>query len=142
MMKVITSSIAKGKTVFLRVDWNVPLQHGTVVDDFRILASLPTVSLLRACSAKIIVGMHLGSPKGYDASLSTRHLMKVLPRYIRGSRIMHQPLSDERAMHDAVKRMKAKDILVLENLRFDKGEKDNIWIIFDFLTPREFSRIK
>ena len=114
----------KGKRVLVRVDFNVPVEHGKVADDTRIRASLPTVDHLREAGAKVILCSHLGRPKGGpDPAASLRpvadHLRQLgIPCTFATDCI--GPVAD-----DAVARLKAGDVLLLENVRFHKGEEKN-----------------
>ena len=69
-----------GRTVLVRSDLNVPLADGRVGDDFRIRASLPTISHLRDAGAKVVVASHLGRPKGPDPSFSLVPVAEELGR--------------------------------------------------------------
>ena len=60
----------EGKTVFLRADLDAPLSNGKIDDDTRLIAALPTIEYLLKQNCKIIIGGHLGRPKGIDKSLS------------------------------------------------------------------------
>src|SRR5699024_4441655 len=62
--KSIRDFDVKGKRVFCRVDFNVPMQDGEITDETRILAALPTITYLVENSAKVILATHLGRPKG------------------------------------------------------------------------------
>jgi len=68
----------RGKTVFLRADYNVPVEDGKITDDYRIKQSLPTVQYLLSQDIKLIICSHLGRPEGYDASLSLAPVAKRL----------------------------------------------------------------
>jgi 3-phosphoglycerate kinase len=115
-----------GKTVFLRVDFNVPLDdEGQIRDDTRIRAALPTLNYLLEQSAKVVCASHLGRPKGkFDPKLSMKPVAKRLSELIREDVILAQDV-----FGDAVDRLKEglkqKQVLVLENLRFYEGEKKN-----------------
>ncbi len=77
--QTIKSQNVKGKTVLVRVDYNVPLEDGEITDDLRIRASLPTLKYLReAGAAKIILISHLGRPEGEDPKLSLRPVAERL----------------------------------------------------------------
>lgn len=113
----------KGKKVLLRVDFNVPLKdNGDVQDDTRMVESLPTIKELLKRGAKIIIMTHLGRPKGKDPKLTldkvAKHLTKLLKKPVKKlDEITGKKVETE------VKKMKEKDIVMLENIRFDKGEE-------------------
>lgn len=115
----------QGKRVLCRCDFNVPLDHwGDILDDTRIVAALPTISFLVSKGAKVILCSHLGRPKGYDKFLSlfpvAVFLMKHFPNKVKFCSKVVGPEVD-----DAVSKLKDGEILVLENLRFNKGEEEN-----------------
>lgn len=114
----------EGKRVLLRADLNVPLSDGEVADDTRIRASLPTIELLRARGARIVLVSHLGRPKGVDPSLSMAPVAKRL-RKLLGSEVKLAPavVGDEvEAMAEA---LEPGEVLLLENSRFEEGETKN-----------------
>ncbi|MFA6194523.1 MAG: phosphoglycerate kinase [Patescibacteria group bacterium] len=113
-----------GKTVFLRVDFNVPLKDGKIKEDYRIKAGLETVEFLLSQGARLIIASHLGEPMGYEATSSlqpvARHLESLLKRPVRFmSEIVGPKISA------AVKEMKTGEVIMLENLRFNEGEYKN-----------------
>ena len=122
-MQTIHDADIKGKVVLVRVDYNVPMKDGKIIDDLRIRASLPTLEyLLEAGAEKIVLISHLGRPEGkenldFTLSLVADELKKLLP----GQKIGFCPLPRE---GEAVK-SDAK-IVLLENLRFDPGEEGNL----------------
>lgn len=116
----------EGKKVFLRVDFNVPLDETREIrDDTRIKAALPTINHLLDHKVRLIVASHLGRPKGqYKPELSLKPVAKRLSELI-----SREVLLAPDVIGDAVDRMKkdlSKDkVLLLENLRFHPGEKGN-----------------
>ncbi len=121
-MKYVDQLPVDGKTVFLRVDFNVPLREGKVEDDTRIRAALPTINYLLQRKAKLVLASHLGRPKGKavkELSLKpvAEHLGKLLGRPVKFS---------PRTVGEEADRMKEGlregDVLLLENLRFNPGE--------------------
>ncbi len=114
------------KRVLVRVDFNVPLSpDGKVLDDFRIRASLPTINYLIENNAKVILMTHLGRPKGRVVpNLRLDPVAKVL------SELINRPVKKlDDCIGEEVKKevfsMKDGDIILLENLRFHKEEKEN-----------------
>ena len=114
----------KGKTVLVRVDYNVPMKDGKITDDLRIRASLPTLEYLRTVGAKkIILISHLGRPEGRDAELSLEKAAKALGKMLPGVEFVAEVAGEK--VEKKVNEMKDGGILVLENLRFDRGEEEN-----------------
>jgi len=108
-----------GKRVFVRVDYNVPLQDGVIQDDRRIRASLPTLRYLLEQGASLVLASHLGRPKGApDPKYSLAPVAKHL------STLLEQPvslISDWAHPHP----LEPGEIVLLENLRFHPGETQN-----------------
>lgn len=124
MYQTIRDVDVEGKTVLVRVDYNVPLDGGKITDDLRVRASLPTLEYLRAAGAeKIIVISHLGRPEGKDESLSLGIVAKALGKML--SDVAFVSEVDGKEAKEAVARLKNGGILMLENLRFYSGEKAN-----------------
>ncbi|MHC4957838.1 MAG: phosphoglycerate kinase [Planctomycetota bacterium] len=114
-----------GKRVFCRVDFNVPLDGGRVVDDARIQAALPTIELLRQKGARIVLGSHLGRPKGKpDPQWSLAPVAARLTELVGGSVAFTSDCVGE-DVEAAVAALEPRSILLLENLRFHAGEKEN-----------------
>ena len=123
-LPTLDSLQVEGKTVLVRSDLNVPLAAGEVADDFRISASLPTIQHLLGRGAKVVVCSHLGRPKGVDEGL------RMDPVARRMSEIGGFPVSklDVVAGAEAEAAIAATDagtVTLLENTRFEAGEKKN-----------------
>ena len=115
----------KGKRILVRCDFNVPLDNwGDILDDTRITAAVPTISYLVERGAKVILCSHLGRPKSYDKFLSlfpvAVSLMKRFPNKVKFCSKVTGPEVD-----NAISKMKDGEIILIENLRFDKGEEEN-----------------
>lgn len=113
------------KTVLVRVDYNVPLSSdGSISDDLRIRASLPTLQYLIDRNCKIVIISHLGRPEGPDPKLSLEiaadRLAKLLEKDVL---FVDQTIGDK--PKQAIKRAPPGSIIVLENLRFYKEEEAN-----------------
>jgi len=115
-----------GKKIFLRVDFNVPLDdNGNITDDTRIRAVLPTINYALDCNAKVVIASHLGRPKGEK---NTKFSMS--PAAIRLSRLLDKEVTlapdciggQAKTLVDS---MKPGDVIMLENLRFYPGEEKN-----------------
>ncbi|WP_041082915.1 phosphoglycerate kinase [Thermotoga profunda] len=115
-----------GKTVIMRVDFNVPIdKDGKVSDDTRITAALPTIKYAVEKKAKVILLSHLGRPKGgpdpkYSLKPVADHLKKIS-----GLNVLFVPHLIGEEVKQAVKNMKPGDVLILENTRFHPGEEKN-----------------
>jgi len=125
-MKTIKDFDFKEKTVFLRVDFNVPLdERGQIRDDMRIRATLPTITYLLGQDAKLVVASHLGRPKcGFDQSLSLNPVSKRLSELI-GKDVIQAPDIIGDTVDSLKKNLKNGGVLLLENLRFYQEEKAN-----------------
>ena len=121
----VRSASVADKRVLVRVDFNVPMQAGDIVDDTRIRAAVPTISLLMNGGAKTILISHLGRPKsGPDDRL------RLSPVAARLSRLIGKPVRAATDVigpdaHRAVAAMAAGDVVLLENVRFEAGEETN-----------------
>lgn len=124
-IKTIRDFELAGKTVFLRLDLNVPLEGTRITDETRITASLPTINYCLEKGAKLIIASHLGRPKSaadkkYSMEPVARRLTELLNREVV---LMEEPSSDG-VKHILYGNMKDQ-IICLENLRFDVGETEN-----------------
>lgn len=114
-----------GKKVLVRVDFNVPLNNGEVLDDTRIMAALPTIRYLVERDARVILVTHLGRPKGKVVpDMSVRPLVNNISRLL-GKRIMFASDCGGPDSARVVAEMKEGDVVLLENVRFDPGEEKN-----------------
>jgi phosphoglycerate kinase len=115
----------KGKRVFVRVDFNVPVKEGKVGDDTRIRAAVPTIEYATGEGARVVLASHLGRPKGervekYSLRPVAEHLSKVL-----GKPVAFADDCVGGAAESAAAQLKDGDVLLVENLRFHKGEEKN-----------------
>jgi phosphoglycerate kinase len=124
-MKRLSDIDVQGKAVFLRVDFNVPLEEGNVADDTRIAETLPTIRELDRRGAKIVCASHLGKPRGKrDEKLSLK------PVALRLAELLGKPVefADDcvgEGVRREVSRLTVGGVLLLENLRFHAGEEKN-----------------
>ena len=123
--KTVKDVDVRGKRVLVRVDFNVPLAEGQVTDDTRVRAALPTLRYLVDHGARVIVMSHLGRPKGApDPQFSLRPVRGLLQRLLGRNVVFVDDIVGQEA-HDAVDRMVDGEIIMLENVRFEPGEKKN-----------------
>lgn len=124
--KTLQDIDVRGKRVFCRVDFNVPLDaDGHITDDTRIQAALPTIRYLIENKAKVILASHLGRPKGkpdpaYSLSPVATHLSKLLDQHV----IMAPDCIGEE-ITALTKQLADGNVLLLENVRFHSGETAN-----------------
>jgi phosphoglycerate kinase len=116
--------VTTGQSVLARVDFNVPLEGGRVVDDARIRAALPTIELLLGKGVRLVLCSHLGRPKGYDPGTSLSPVCHRLGELI--SAPVHQaPEVVGPEVRRGVDRLDPGGVLLLENTRWERGETEN-----------------
>lgn len=115
----------KGKRVFVRVDFNVPINKGIISEDYRIRRTIPTIDFLIECGAKVVLASHLGRPRGQviqDLSLKpvASRLSELLLKKVKftGKTI-------GKDVREEIDKLKKGEVILLENLRFYKGEEEN-----------------
>lgn len=121
-LRSIKQAELRGKRVVLRVDFNVPVKNGKVLDDYKIERALPTIRYLLKQKCKIVLISHFGRPEGRRVkSLSLEPVFRVLKTKLRKESIkfFNRPLTIGRYI------LPEADIVVLENIRFDHREDDN-----------------
>jgi len=116
----------KGKRVFIRADFNVPLdENRQITDDRRIRSTLPTINYAIDEEAKVILSSHLGRPKGKaDPKYSLAPIAKRLQRLL-NKEVLFSADCIGNQTEEIVSKMKNGDVLLLENLRFHPGEEKN-----------------
>ena len=114
----------RDKRVLVRVDFNVPLDHGSVADDTRIRAALPTIEKLRADGAKLVLVSHLGRPKDREPELSLRPVAERLGELL-SAPVTLAPGTRGPDVASVVDRMSDGDVVLLENIRYEPGETKN-----------------
>lgn len=121
----LPDSVFNGKRVFVRVDFNVPIRDGKISEDYRIRRALPTIDYLVERKAKIILGSHLGRPKGIAiADLSLKPIATRLSELLGKSvKFTGKVIGPE--VKDALSGLEPGEVMLLENLRFHKEETDN-----------------
>lgn len=115
----------RGKRVFVRVDFNVPINKGIISEDYRIRRTIPTIDFLVECGAKVVLASHLGRPRGQviqDLSLKpvASRLSELLLKKVKftGKTI-------GKDVRGEIDKLKNGEVILLENLRFYKGEEKN-----------------
>jgi phosphoglycerate kinase len=123
--KTIAATDVKGKRVLIRVDFNVPIEDGKITDDRRIREAVPTLKSVLDRGGSLVLMSHLGRPegKGYEAEFS------LAPVAVRLGELLGKPVKfpskdcTDDAAASAVAGLQAGEVLLLENVRFAKGEK-------------------
>jgi phosphoglycerate kinase len=113
-----------GKRVLVRVDFNVPLDHGSVTDDTRIRGALPTLEALRERGAALILVSHLGRPKDHEPELSLAPVAQRLSELL-GEPVKLAPAARGEEVSHLAEALRGGDILLLENIRYEPGETKN-----------------
>ena len=124
--KTVKDIDLKGKKVFVRCDFNVPMdENQNITDNTRIKAALPTIKYLLEQNCKIILASHLGRPKGeVKPEFSLKPVAKELSKLLGKEVIMANDVIGEDAMSKA-SNLKEGEIMLLENVRFHREETDN-----------------
>ena len=124
--KTVKDIDLKGKKVFVRCDFNVPMdENQNITDNTRIKAALPTIKYLLEQNCKIILASHLGRPKGeVKPEFSLKPVAKELSKQLGKEVIMANDVIGEDAMSKA-SNLKEGEIMLLENVRFHREETDN-----------------
>ena len=124
--KTVKDIDLKGKKVFVRCDFNVPMdENKNITDNTRIVAALPTIKYLLEQNCKIILASHLGRPKGeVKPEFSLAPVAKELSKLLNKEVIMAKDVIGEDATNKAAN-LKEGEIMLLENVRFHREETDN-----------------
>ena len=123
--KSIENTLVAGKKVLIRVDFNVPIDGGTISDDRRIVAALPTIKSVIDRGGRAVLMSHLGRPsgKGYEESFSMAPVAKRLGELLGKDVLVPAENCKDPAVKQAVDAMKDGEVILLENLRFHGCEK-------------------
>ena len=126
MIRIIRDLEIDNKTVFIRCDFNVPMDDfGNITDDRRIRSALPTIRYCLDRNCKVILASHMGRPKnGYEEKLSLDPVAKRLKRRLNRDIIFAKDVVGEDAAQKKSE-LKNGEVMLLENLRFEKGETKN-----------------
>ncbi len=114
-----------GKTVLVRVDFNVPMRDGVITDDSRIRASLPTLNLLRDRGAKVVVCSHFGRPRGQVVEEMRLTPIRARLSELLGTAVQNAAGPSGGMPVNVASALTAGEFALLENLRFDPGEEAN-----------------
>lgn len=122
---LLTGLPLKNKTIFLRVDYNVPFSEGKITDNTKIKASLPTIKYLLQNNGKIVLATHFGRPKGFSKEYSVQPLVKELQKLLPITKIVKLNDCIGKKISEAIQNGKPQTIFMLENLRFYPEEEKN-----------------
>ncbi len=122
----------KGKSIFLRLDLNVPLKNGVIIDETRIQAALPTIRYIMDKGGKLVLASHLGRPKGEGDKnqFSLQPVAERLSQVLNVEVILVEEPSGE-APKALLGNLKPNQVIMLENLRFEPGETKNEKSLYD-----------
>lgn len=124
--QLLSQGSVKGKNILLRVDLNVPMKQGKVIDFTRINRVIPTIELLSEKHARVILLSHFGRPNGeYIPDMSLAPIADALSNAMNGREIKFGVDCTGISARNAVDNLQDGDILLLENVRFHSGEKQN-----------------
>ena len=117
--------VLKDKKVLLRVDLNVPMKNGAITETSRIEKIIPTIKLLIEKQAKIIILSHIGRPKGKIVErMSLEPISKKLAFLLNKEVLFNKNIINENTLSE-VNKIPNGSIMMLENIRFNKGEESN-----------------
>ena len=119
-LKLMTDLDLTDRRVLIRQDLNVPIKDGQVTSAARIKASLPTIRLALQAGAKVIVMSHLGRPS--EGSVTSKHSLEPVAQFM--SEQLGKPVNLVEHWREGID-LTGSDVVMLENVRFNKGEKDN-----------------
>ena len=114
-----------GRTVLVRVDFNVSITNGSIGEDYRIRMAIPTIEYLSKRGSKVVLASHLGRPKDRQDDYSLRPVAERLSNIIEEGKVRFVEESVGRKVHQEIEHMNKGDILLLENLRFYKEEESD-----------------
>ncbi len=123
--KTLKDIDVKGKRVFCRVDFNVPMKDGKVTDETRIRAAIPTIQYLVEQGAKVILASHLGRPKGEVVEELRLNAVAERLQALLGEDVAKADEAFGEEVKKTIDGMSEGDVLVLENVRFYPGEEKN-----------------
>jgi len=124
-IKTIRDFELNEKTLFLRLDLNVPLEGGKISDETRIQASIPTIKYALEKGAKVVMASHLGRPKSADDKKYSLEPVAERLSEILGYDVILAENPDTEAMRAILIGLKKNQLILLENVRFEPGETEN-----------------
>ncbi len=124
-LKTVNEVPEKSK-VLLRMDLDVPMENGVILDSSRLTKTLPTLKVLLDKNCKVLIIGHRGRPKGVDQSLSLKPVYAELVGMLSGIKIVNSVFIEDLLATETIDMaVDSNDIVFLENLRFWQGEEDN-----------------